>query len=67
MHPGKYSTSLHDQVRKCSKHRSDVLSTGFDRWSFNSYSKLGTKQGGYYPRFFKNNVCVDKMYMREYC
>jgi len=53
---GRYLTSLHDQVRHCSKHRSDHPFTGFDRWSFNSYSKLGTKQGGYYPEFFKNNV-----------
>lgn len=33
-----------------------VAWSGFDRWSYNSYSELGTKQADYYPNFFKNNV-----------
>lgn len=33
-----------------------VAWSGFDRWSYNSYSELGTKQADYYPEFFKNNV-----------
>ena len=33
-----------------------VAWSGFDRWSYNSYSELGTKQADYYPDFFKNNV-----------
>jgi hypothetical protein len=34
----------------------EVAWSGFDRWSYNSYSELGTKQADYYPEFFKNNV-----------
>jgi hypothetical protein len=34
----------------------EVAWSGFDRWSYNSYSELGTKQANYYPEFFKNNV-----------
>jgi hypothetical protein len=50
------------------EHRSDIPFAGFDRWSFNSYSKLGTKQAGYYPEFFKNNVSVVRyMCTRESC
>lgn len=34
----------------------EVAWSGFDRWSENAYSELGTKQADYYPDFFKNNV-----------
>lgn len=35
-----------------------VAWSGFDRWSYNSYSELGTKQADYYPEFFRNNVSL---------
>lgn len=34
----------------------EVAWSGFDRWSFNSYSELGTKQAQHLPWFMKNNV-----------
>lgn len=34
----------------------EVAWSGFDRWSFNSYSELGTKQAHSLPWFMKNNV-----------
>lgn len=39
----------------------EVAWSGFDRWSYNSYSELGTKQADYYPRFFKNNVSTNSL------
>lgn len=42
----------------------EVAWSGFDRWSYNSYSELGTKQADYYPEFFKNNVSFISMKSR---
>jgi hypothetical protein len=43
----------------------EVAWSGFDRWSYNSYSELGTKQADYYPEFFKNNVSFIPMPSRR--
>ena len=40
----------------------EVAWSGFDRWSYNSYSELGTKQADYYPEFFKNNVSLSSIH-----